>query len=257
VHVGTGNYHPVTSRLYADLGLLTADEAIGTDATELFNYLTTGFTPKRVYRKLLVAPKSLKAALLEKIRREIRAHAKSGGGLIRFKMNALEDADIARALYEASRAGVVVELIVRDSCRVRPGVPGLSETIRVISIVGRFLEHARIYYFRNGGDGEYFIGSADAMKRNLEYRVEVLAPVESPSLRAELKALLDVQWSDRRSAWEMRADGTYVQRQPPGKRRDAEPGSQESLIRLAEKRLKTATRLRKRTSLTPGRRNLR
>jgi len=257
VHVGTGNYHPVTSRLYADLGLLTADEAIGTDATELFNYLTTGFTPKRVYRKLLVAPKSLKSALLEKIRREIQAHAKTGGGLIRFKMNALEDADIARALYEASRAGVVVELIVRDSCRVRPGLPGISETIRVISIVGRFLEHARIYYFRNGGEGEYFIGSADAMKRNLEYRVEVLAPVESPLLRAELKALLDVQWNDRRSAWEMRADGTYVQRLPPGKRRDAEPGSQETLIRLAERRLKTATRLRKRTSLTPGRRNLR
>ena len=253
VHVGTGNYHPVTSRLYADLGLLTADETIGTDATELFNYLTTGFTPKRVYRKLLVAPKSLKPALLEKIRREIQAHAKAGGGLIRFKMNALEDADIARALYEASRAGVVVDLIVRDSCRVRPGVPGISETIRVISIVGRFLEHARVYYFRNGGEGEYYIGSADAMKRNLEYRVEVLAPVESPSLRAELKALLDVQWNDRRSAWEMRADGTYVQRQPPGKRRDAEPGSQEALIRLAEKRLKTATRLRKRTSLTPGR----
>ncbi len=257
VHVGTGNYHPVTSRIYADLGLLTADEVIGSDATELFNYLTTGFTPKRAYRKLLVAPKSLKAALLEKIRREVRVHGKKGGGLIRFKMNALEDADIARALYEASRAGVVVELIVRDSCRVRPGVPGLSETIRVISIVGRFLEHARVYYFRNGGEEEYFIGSADAMKRNLEYRVEVLAPVESASLRAELKALLDVQWNDRRSAWEMRTDGTYVQRLPAGKRPDGEPGSQESLIRLAEKRFKTATRLRKRTSMTPGKRNLR
>ncbi len=257
VHVGTGNYHPVTSRLYADLGLLTADEAIGTDATELFNYLTTGFTPKRLYRKLLVAPKSLKPALLEKIRREIRAHAKAGGGHIRFKMNALEDVDIARALYEAARAGVVVDLIVRDSCRVRPGLPGLSETIRVISIVGRFLEHTRIYYFRNGGEEEYYIGSADAMKRNLEYRVEVLAPVESPALRAELKALLDVQWNDRRSAWEMRADGAYVQRVPQGKRRDTEPGSQEALIRLAEKRLKDATRLRKRTSQSPGRRNLR
>ncbi len=257
VHVGTGNYHPVTSRLYADLGLLTADEAIGTDATELFNYLTTGFTPKRIYRKLLVAPKSLKAALLEKIRREIRLHAKAGGGHIRFKMNALEDTEIARTLYEAARAGVVVDLLVRDSCRVRPGLPGLSETMRVVSVVGRFLEHARVYYFRNGGAEEYYIGSADAMKRNLEYRVEVLAPVESPSLRAELKALLDIQWNDRRSAWEMRADGTYVQRRPAGKRSDVEPGSQETLIRLAEKRFKTATRLRKRTSLTPGKRNLR
>jgi polyphosphate kinase len=247
----------VTSRIYADLGLLTADEAIGADATELFNYLTTGFTPKRLYGKLLVAPKSLKSALLEKIRREIRAHAKKGGGLIRFKMNALEDVDIARALYEASRAGVRVDLLVRDSCRLRPGLPGFSETIRVVSIVGRFLEHARVYYFRNGGDEEYYIGSADAMKRNLEYRVEVLAPVESPALRAELKTLLDTQWGDRRSAWEMRPDGTYVQRQPPGKRGEPEPGCQETLIRLAEKRLKTATRLRKRRSVTPGRRNLR
>ncbi|HWR98913.1 MAG TPA: polyphosphate kinase 1 [Candidatus Methanoperedens sp.] len=257
VHVGTGNYHPVTSRLYADLGLLTADETIGADATELFNYLTTGFTPKRAYRKLLVAPKSLKAALLEKIRREIRSHGRKGGGLIRFKMNALEDADVARALYAASRAGVAVELLVRDSCRVRPGVPGVSETIRVVSIVGRFLEHARVYYFRNGGEEEYYIGSADAMKRNLEYRVEVLAPVEAPALQAELKALLDIQWRDRRSAWEMRADGSYVQRQPAGRRGEEEPGSQETLIRLAEKRFKTATRLRKRTALTPGKRNLR
>jgi polyphosphate kinase len=162
VHVGTGNYHPLTSRLYADLGLLTADETIGTDATELFNYLTTGFTPKRVYRKLLVAPKSLKAALLEKIRREIRLHAKAGGGLLRFKMNALEDADIARALYEAARAGVVVDLIVRDTCRVRPGLPGLSETIRVRSIVGRFLEHpaSLLPQRRRGG---VLHRSADAM----------------------------------------------------------------------------------------------
>jgi polyphosphate kinase len=256
VHVGTGNYHPVTSRIYADLGLLTADPAIGADATELFNYLTTGFTPKRAHRKLLVAPKGLKPALLEKIRREVRVHARRGGGRIRFKMNALEDADIARALYEASRAGVAVELIVRDSCRVRPGVPGLSETLQVVSIVGRFLEHSRVYYFRNGGDEEYYIGSADAMKRNLEYRVEVLAPVESPQLREELKAMLDIQWTDRRSAWEMRPDGSYAQRTPPKKAGDA-PGCQEQLIRLAEKRLRTATRLRKRTALTPGKRNLR
>ncbi|HEY6000991.1 MAG TPA: polyphosphate kinase 1 [bacterium] len=256
VHVGTGNYHPVTSRVYADLGLLTADPVIGADATELFNYLTTGFTPKRAYSKLLVAPKGLKPALLEKIRREVRVHGRKGGGRIRFKMNGLEDADIARALYEASRAGVAVELIVRDSCRVRPGLPGLSETLQVVSIVGRFLEHSRVYYFRNGGDEEYYIGSADAMKRNLEYRVEVLAPVESPQLREELKAMLDIQWTDRRSAWDMRPDGTYVQRTPPKKAGDA-PGCQELLIRLAEKRLKTATRLRKRTALTPGKRNLR
>jgi polyphosphate kinase len=129
--------------------------------------------------------------------------------------------------------------------------------MRVVSIVGRFLEHARVYYFRNGGEEEYYIGSADAMKRNLEYRVEVLAPVEAPALQAELKALLDIQWRDRRSAWEMRPDGTYLQRRPAGRRDEGEPGSQEALIRLAEKRFKTATRLRKRTSLTPGKRNLR
>jgi polyphosphate kinase len=253
VHVGTGNYHPVTSRVYADLGLLTADEGIGADATELFNYLTTGFTPKRQYRKLLVAPKALKSALLEKIQREIRLHGKRSPGHIRFKMNALEDADIARALYEASRAGVRVDLIVRDSCRVRPGLAGVSEHIRVISILGRFLEHARVYYFRNGGAEEYFIGSADAMTRNLEHRVEVLAPVESPALRGELREMLEIQWTDQRSAWEMRADGSYAQRTGPR----GTPGAQETLIRSAEKRLKIATRLRKRTALTPGRRNLR
>ncbi len=255
VHVGTGNYHPVTSRVYSDLGLITGDEDVGTDATELFNYLTTGFTPKRAYRKLLVAPKALKAALLEKIRRETRLHARRGGGHIRFKMNALEDADIVRALYEAGSAGVRVDLIVRDSCRLRPGLPGLSKSTRVVSIVGRFLEHARVYHFRNGGAEEYYIGSADAMKRNLEYRVEVLAPVEPPALRAELRAALDAQWSDRRSAWEMRPDGTYVRLGQPGGR-DA-TGSQEQLIRLAERRLRAATRLRKRTSLSPGKRNLR
>jgi polyphosphate kinase len=128
--------------------------------------------------------------------------------------------------------------------------------VRVISIVGRFLEHSRVYHFRNGGEEEYYIGSADAMKRNLEYRVEVLAPVEAPALREELRTMLDAQWTDRRSAWEMRADGSYAQRQPAKKTEDA-PGCQELLIRLAEKRLKTATRLRKRTALSPGKRNVR
>jgi len=255
VHVGTGNYHPVTSRVYADLGLITADDQIGADATELFNYLTTGFTPKRAYHKLLVAPKALKAALLEKIRREARLHARRGGGHIRFKMNALEDVEICRALYEAARAGVRVDLIVRDSCRVRPGLPGISETMRVVSIVGRFLEHARVYWFRNGGAEECFIGSADAMKRNLEYRVEVLAPVEHPALRAELRTILDVQWADRRSAWEMQPDGSYRRLRPAAGAKAL--GSQEQLIRLAERRLRTATRLRKRKSLSPGKRNLR
>ncbi len=255
VHVGTGNYHPGTSRLYCDLGLLTCDDAIGADATELFNYLTTGFTPKRHYQKLLVAPKLLKKGLLTRIEREIVAHSAEDPGHLQFKMNALEDVDIARALYRASQAGVRVDLLVRDSCRVRPGLPGVSENIRVVSVVGRFLEHARLYYFRNGGAEEYWLGSADAMKRNLEHRVEVLVPVEDAALRQDLRAMLDAQWNDRRSAWEMQADGTYRQR-TPGPRDEARP-SQALLADLAEKRNKEATRLKKRRSVPPRGRNLR
>jgi polyphosphate kinase len=170
-------------------------------------------------------------------------------------MNALEDVDIARALYEASQAGVKVDLIVRDSCRIRPGIPGLSENIRVISIVGRFLEHARVYYFHNGGDEELFIGSADAMRRNLENRVEVMVPVTAPTLVNDLKTMLKVQLEDRRSAWDMHADGTYVQRTPQNE--PEQRGSQEILIELAEQRSRDASRLRKRKAKSFGRRNLR
>ncbi len=243
VHLGTGNYHPGTARIYADLGMLTCDDAFGQDATELFNYLTTGFTPKRNYQKLLPAPKLLKKSLLEKINREIAGHTPETPGLIQFKMNALEDVEIAAALYRASQAGVRVDLIVRDSCRVRPGVPGLSESMRVISIVGPFLEHARLYYFSNGGNEEYFISSADAMKRNLEYRVEILAPVEPPELRKELRTMLDIQLSDHRSAWEMQPDGSYQQLTPQG---EELRGSHEILIGLAEKRQHAGVRLKKR-----------
>lgn len=243
VHLGTGNYHPGTARIYADLGLLTSDDAIGRDATELFNYLTTGFTPKRNYQKLLPAPKLLKKALLERIDREIAVHSPANPGLVQLKMNALEDADIVEALYRASRAGVRVDLIVRDSCRLRPGLPEISENVRVISIVGRFLEHARIYYFQNGGKEEYFISSADAMKRNLEFRVEVLVPVEAPELRKELRALLNAQLNDRRSAWEMQADGSYLQRMPG--EGDDKRSCHELLIAMAEQRQKNAARLKK------------
>ncbi len=240
LHIGTGNYHAGTARMYSDLGMLTNDPDMGVDATELFNYLTTGYTPERFYRKLLPAPKMLKAGLLERIRRECELHRNGTPGLIQFKMNALEDADITRALYEASRAGVQVDLIVRDTCRLRPGLPGLSENVRVISIVGRFLEHARVYYFRNGGDEEYFIGSADCMKRNLESRVEVVAPVESDTLRKELRAFLDVQLEDHRNAWEMQPDGSYVQRQP--RTPEEEKGCQDRLIEMAHQRVKQAKR---------------
>jgi len=243
-HIGTGNYHAGTARLYCDLGMLTCDPVIGEDLTELFNYLTTGYVPKRNYRKLLPAPKVLKPALLAKIERET-VHAKAGKPtLIQFKMNALEDRDVTAALYRAAQAGVKVDLIVRDTCRLRPGVAGLSDSVRVISVVGRFLEHTRIFHFLNGGNEEYFIGSADCMKRNLEDRVEVVTPVEAPDLQRELQQILDVQLNDRRSAWEMQSDGSYVQRMP-GEGEDPR-GSQQILIELAERRQKEAQRLKKR-----------
>ncbi len=243
-HIGTGNYHAGTARLYTDLGLLTCDEAIGQDLTELFNYLTTGYTPARNYKRILPAPKVMKNALLGKIEREIGLHSEDSPGLIQFKMNALEDADITRALYLASQAGVTVHLLVRDTCRLRPGIPGLSEHIRVRSIVGRFLEHSRVYYFRNGGEEEYYIGSADCMTRNLESRVEVIAPVEESSLRAELRAVLDSQLEDNVGAWDMQADGSYLQAKPAA----SEPprGSQQVLMKRAGQRSTEAHRLRKR-----------
>lgn len=228
-HIGTGNFHAETARLYDDIGLLTCDPTIGRDAIELFNYLTTGYTPGRTFQKLLPAPKFLKDALIAKIRRETAHHEAGRGGLIQFKINALEDVDMTRELYQASQAGVRIDLIVRDTCRLRPGLPGFSETVTVLSVVGRFLEHSRVYYFRNGGrtdeDGEYYIGSADAMKRNLEQRVEVLAPVERAELRAQLRRMLDLHLNDQRSAWEMGSDGTYFQRQPsPGLVEESEDG---------------------------------
>jgi len=242
-HIGTGNYHSGTARLYSDLGLLTCDSDIGEDLTELFNYLTMGYAPARKYKKLLNSPKILKKGLLNRIDREITHQKKSRNGLIQFKTNALEDKDITRALYKASQAGVHVDLIVRDTCRLRPGIEGLSDNVRVLSIVGRFLEHSRIYYFKNNGEEEYFIGSADIMKRNLEARVEVMTPVEPKVLQTELRTILNVQLKDRRSAWEMQSDGSYIQLQPTA--RGEQRSSQELLIELAAKRLAEARRLSK------------
>ncbi len=210
-HIGTGNYHAGTARAYVDFGLITCDPEICADLTELFNYLTSGCTPMRRYVKLLPSPKQLKKALLTKIEREIDHQKKHGTGLIQFKTNALEDIDMVQALYRASMAGVKIDLIVRDSCRLRPGVKGLSENIRVVSLVGRFLEHTRIYYFRNNGEEEYYIGSADLMKRNLESRVEVCVPIESSQHKALLRELLDLQLANTRNVWEMHADGSYTQ----------------------------------------------
>ena len=243
VHIGTGNYHAGTARQYSDLGILTCDRDIGLDLTELFNYLTTGCRPAHSYRKILAAPHLMKKSLLAKIDREISVHTAEAPGLIRFKANALEDADIVEALYRASQAGVKIELIIRDTCRLRPGLPGISETISVVSIVGRFLEHARVYYFQNGGEAEYFIGSADLMNRNLESRVEILAPIENASLLKELHALFETQLGDQRSAWDMQPDGSYVQRRPRGGSRGRP--CQEILIEASRLRAERSRRLRK------------
>jgi len=217
VHIGTGNYNSETARLYSDFGLMSSEKVLADDATELFNLMTSGSLSGRQYDELLVAPLQMKSALINRIKREIRQQDEHGNGLIQLKTNALEDPDIVRHLYEATRAGVVVDLIVRDSCRFRPGIPGLSESANVISIIGRFLEHSRIYYFHNGGDEEYYIGSADLMSRNLESRVEALVPVRNQDLQAELREFLDLQLTDRCGAWEMDQHGEYTRRQPqPG-----------------------------------------
>ncbi len=242
-HIGTGNYHAGTARMYSDLGEITCDPLIGSDLSELFNYLTMGYAPDRVYQKLLPSPNVLKKNMLKKIEREISHHKKHGNGLIQLKTNALEDKDVVKGLYEASLAGVKVDLIVRDTCRLRPGIKGLSENVRVISIVGRFLEHSRIYYFHNNGQEEYFIGSADIMKRNLEDRVEVVIPVDYEPLQKELRNILDIQLADKRSCWEMQEDGTYVQLQPGPD--DEQRGCQEIFIELAKKRLAAAKKLSK------------
>lgn len=239
-HIGTGNYHPGTARLYADFGLMTSNDDIGRDLTELFNFLTTGYRPKRPYRKILPAPALLKRAILDRIEREMRLHSVENPGLIQMKMNALEDVDVTRALYRASEVGVKIDLIVRDTCRLRPGLPGISETVRIVSIVGRFLEHGRIYYFRNGGAEEYLIGSADCMTRNLESRVEVVTPIEDQLLCRELRAVLDVQLKPNRCQWEMQSDGSYIrQGTAPNS-----PSCQQFLIDFAEKSRHRRKRIR-------------
>jgi polyphosphate kinase len=214
-HLATGNYNTDTAELYTDLGLFTCDPEIAADTAQLFNMLTSGQLGEPRFAKLLVAPTGMRAGFLERIAREAD-HARAGrGGRIQAKMNSLEDPEIVRALYDASAAGVEIDLLIRGVCRLRPGLSGLSERIRVVSIVGRFLEHARIFHFANAGSPEYFIGSADWMSRNLDRRVEAAVPVEAPELRAELQEILEAQLADNAQAWELRADGSYVRRRPP------------------------------------------
>jgi polyphosphate kinase len=210
LHLATGNYNTVTAGIYTDMGLLTCDPAMASDATELFNTLT-GYSTQRFYRSLLVAPGSMRDRIEALIEREIE-HARAGrGGCLIFKMNSLVDDRLIRALYRASQAGVQVDLIVRGICCLRPGLPGVSDNIRVISIVGRFLEHSRIYYFGNGDDPEVYLGSADLMPRNLDRRVEIIFPVKEQAIRAYIRgAVLEVELRNNTRARELQPDGTYI-----------------------------------------------
>jgi polyphosphate kinase len=213
VHIGTGNYHSATARLYTDFGLFTIDEEIGADVADMFNNLTGYGRPLR-YRKLLVAPAHLRDGIVEQIERTIAAHSERSPARIAMKMNALVDAHCIRALYRASMAGVEVQLNVRGICCLRPGVKGVSENITVISIVGRLLEHARIYSFERESEHTLYISSADLMPRNLDHRVESAVPIESAELRAQLMETLDRAFADNQRAWELRSDGSWQRRAP-------------------------------------------
>lgn len=230
VHVGTGNYNPKTARLYTDLGLFSCREDLGADLTDLFNYLT-GYSRQKSYRQLLVAPVNMRDRFLALIHREIE-HCHNGlTGRIVAKMNSLVDPQIIATLYEASQAGVQIDLIIRGMCCLCPGLKDVSENIRVISIIGRFLEHSRIFYFHNNTQEEIFIGSADWMPRNLDRRVEAITPVSDPKIAKDLQEILGVMLADNRQAWDLQPDGTYIQRQPTED--SPEASSQNILMQMA------------------------
>ncbi|MBI1375426.1 MAG: polyphosphate kinase 1 [Phycisphaera sp.] len=239
-HIGTGNYHIGTARVYTDLGLFTANPEFTEDIVELFGFLT-GRSLKRDYNKLLVAPVNMRQRFIKMIQREVEHHRAGRPARIIAKMNSLEDRRIIAELYRASQAGLPIDLIVRGFCCLRPGIKGLSANIRVTSIIGRFLEHSRIFHFLNGADdpaeGEYYIGSADWMYRNLENRVEAIAPIEDPALRKRLWGLLDIMLNDQRQAWDLQTDGTYVQRQPTDP--VTQVGTHQLLMQQALQRVRT------------------
>jgi len=212
-HIGTGNYHTQTADVYTDLGLLTNDDMLGHDVTNLFHFLT-GYAPSQEYSKLVVAPDHMRTAFYDLIDREIELARSGAEGRIVAKMNALDDVGIIRKLYEASRAGVRIDLIVRGHSRLRPQLPGYSDNIRIISIIGRFLEHDRIYYFGNDGNPEMYIGSADWRHRNMDERVEAIVPITLPALQKRIRSILKKALKDNRLAWELHADGSYTQRTP-------------------------------------------
>ena len=232
VHIGTGNYHSATARLYTDFGLFTTDEQIGADVADMFNYLT-GYGRPLHYRKVLIAPEHLREGILEQIERTIAAHSAQHPARIAMKMNALVDGRCIRALYAASQAGVRVDLNVRGICCLRPGVPGLSENVRVVSIVGRLLEHSRIYAFERDGQHTIYIASADLMPRNLDHRVELAVPIEAAELRAELLDTLERAFADNQSSWDLDGDGIWH-------RRSAAPGERPRNLQLELAELYTA-----------------
>jgi polyphosphate kinase len=221
VHVGTGNYNPKTARLYTDIGIFTADPDIGADVAEMFNFLT-GYGRPAGFRKLLVSPTTMRNQIVEEIERTVAVHEAGEDARIALKMNSLVDARCIQALYEASQAGVRIDLNVRGICCLRPGVEGVSENIRVSSIVGRFLEHSRIYAFRRGEETRVLMGSADLMPRNLDSRVELVAPVEDAAIKAELLDVLERSLGDNASSWELGPDGTWARRRPNGELRSAQ-----------------------------------
>jgi polyphosphate kinase len=210
VHIGTGNYNASSAKIYTDLSLFTADEAINADVTDLFNVMT-GCGHIEQYRKLFVSPHSMRPNLVKKIEEEVEFHRQQGNGHIVLKCNQLVDPQVIEALYKASQAGVRIDCVVRGICCLRPGVKGLSENITVKSIVGRYLEHARIYWFNHGGDHKMYIGSADLMNRNLSGRIEVVSPIENPKIQAKLfKNIVKMQLEDTQQTWIMNSDGSYT-----------------------------------------------
>jgi len=237
-HIGTGNYHPKTARQYEDLGLLTAAPDVGEDVSELFNHLT-GYSKQTSYQRLLVAPRTLRSGLIQRFEREVDHHLAGRPAHIRIKCNGLVDEAIIDALYRASLAGVPVDIWVRGICALRPGVPGLSENIRVRSVLGRFLEHSRIFAFENGGDAEVWLGSADLMHRNLDRRVEALVRVTDRAQRADLVRLLDMAMDDGTASWWLSGDGTWTRHQYADPPQGGEGGRGEPLLDIQRHLMKT------------------
>jgi polyphosphate kinase len=213
MHLSTGNYNSTTARIYTDIGIFTTNKEIADDAIHLFNFLT-GYSYHKEWNKLIVAPSGLRKKLVELINRETELHTPENPGFIFAKLNSIAHEEVTQALYRASQKGVKIQLLVRGICCLKPGLKGVSENIEVRSIIGRFLEHSRIFYFKNGGDEEIFISSADWMTRNLHKRVELMFPAIDDNLKLKLKELLEIYWKDNKKSWKLMPDGSYKLLQP-------------------------------------------